>query len=224
MYATSQTTQETYNEWKNRQNQSPTCQKETRYYSEQRDKQYYSSSLYSDCDQNPYNRFSDRTSYKSAGSEYHKCACQNTPTVKDIYSMMQIQNEQMKFLLETIQKLLVTVLSNQQTHHKCCCSENPHSKKDEDLKKSELLTKDNSEDCQLKKYNQLEKPQARIKKNKIIQKKNEPNKISNNFNKINVIPQSQNIQKTKVTECDNSTNKEDNKINKEKTYSIARYV
>lgn len=224
-YATSQTTQETYNEWKNRQNHSPTRHKETRYYNELRGKQYYGSSSYSDCDQNPSNRFSDRTSYKSAGSEYHKCACQNTPTVKDIYNMMQVQNDQIKFLLETIQKLLVTVLSNQQTQHKCCCVEQIHCKKDDNLKKTELLTEEVVEDCQLKKCeNQQEKSQTSLKNNETVLKKNKPNRISKDFNKSNIIPVTKCKPKNpKVTECDSAINKKD-KTEKERTYSVARYV
>ncbi|XP_060852790.1 uncharacterized protein LOC132930764 [Rhopalosiphum padi] len=221
-YINSQNTHETYSEWKNRQNRSPPVHKDTRYY-EPRNKQYYGSSSYSDCDQNPYGHFSDKMSYKS-GSECHKCACQNTPTVKDIYSMMQLQNEQMKFLLETIQKLLVTVLSNQQTQHKCCCSENGQCKKDNDSKTTEVFKNDlTQEKCpsQYSHSNHSEKLQTNLKKSETVQKKT---KTKQNL-KYSGKPDITSIEKEKPkipvnTRCDNSKDEKDNTKEKERRYSI----
>ncbi|XP_029346844.1 uncharacterized protein LOC100167866 isoform X1 [Acyrthosiphon pisum] len=220
-YTNSPSSHETYSEWKNRQNRSPPVHKETRYY-EPRDKQYYGSSSYSDCE-NPYSRFSDKISYKS-GSDYHKCACQNTPTVKDIYNMMQLQNDQMKFLLETIQKLLVTVLSNQQNQHKCSCSENGHCKRDNDSKTTEVLKKDVIQkelNSQHSKDNNTEKPQTNLKKTEIVQKKNELNKNLKCSGKQDVTSVTKEKEKNPVnTICNNDNDEKDNKKEKERTYSI----
>lgn len=220
-YATNQITQETYSEWKNRQNHSPVL-KETRYF-EPRDKHYYGSSSYSDCDQNPpYSRFSDRMSYKS-DSENHKCNCHNTPTVKDIYNMMQVQNDQMKFILETIQKLLVTVLSNQQNVvHKCCCMKQNHCKHDDGFKTTESIQKNEiHEECQLKTSNdnQTEKPQISLKNDEIVQNKN-----SKHFSKPDTTSDNPKDQPKilKDTKCVNNNDEEDNKKEKERTFSIAR--
>lgn len=227
-YTNSPNSHETYSEWKNRQNRSPPVHKETRYY-EPRDKQYYGSSSYSDCDKNPHSRFSDKMSYKS-GSEYHKCACQNTPTVKDIYNMMQLQNDQMKFLLETIQKLLVTVLSNQQNQHKCCYSENGHCKNNDDSK-TEVFKKDvTQKECnsQHSNDNDIEKPQIDLKKTETVQKKNELNKNLKSSGKNDVTSVTKVKPKNPVnTRCDNSNDEKErreNKKEKERTYSILRYI
>jgi len=225
-YVNSQNSHETYNEWKIRQNRSPPVRKETRYY-EPRDKQYYGSSSYSDCDQNPYSRFSDKISYKS-GSECHKCACQNTPTVKDIYSMMQLQNDQMKFLLETIQKLLVTVLSNQQNQHKCCCSENGHCKKDNDSQTTEVFKKDETQKESLLQHsndNNTEKPPINIKKTETLQKKIESKKNLKCSGKQDVTSVAKEAPTNVVnTRCDNRNDEKDSKKEKERTYSIIRYL
>ncbi|XP_015376584.1 PREDICTED: uncharacterized protein LOC107170885 [Diuraphis noxia] len=221
-YANSQKSHETYNEWKNRQNRSPPVHKETHYY-ESRDKQYYGSSSYSDCDQNPYSRFSDKISYK-AGSDYHKCACQNTPTVKDIYSMMQLQNDQMKLLLETIQKLLVTVLSNQQNQHKCYCCDNGHCKIENDSKTTEVFKNDvTQKECtsQHTSNENTEKPQAYLKKTETIKKKNESNKNLKCSGKPEVTSITKEKPKNPVnTGSDNSNDEKENNKEKERTYSI----
>ncbi|VVC28645.1 Hypothetical protein CINCED_3A009822 [Cinara cedri] len=178
-YATRQSAQETYgsyNEWKNRKT-SP-VNKETRFY-EPREKHSCGSSSFTDCNQNPYNYFTDKVSYDSSNN-YHKCACQNAPTVKDIYNMMQMQNDQIKFLLETVQKLSMT-LSNQQNQHKCCCFLNSHCKNVNDNKPTELLkTSENPVNCQLDKLNDnsTEKPLNSLKKGKSVPEKNESNKGS----------------------------------------------
>lgn len=221
-YASSHSTQETYSEWKERQNRSP-IHKEPRLY-DSREKHYYGSSTYSDGDQNPYSHFSDRASYKSS-SDYHKCACQNAPTVKDIYNMMQIQNDQIKFLLETIQTLLVTVLSNQQTNHKCCCFNNGNLKKNDDLKPTKMSkANDVIEEHQSQNSNdgQKEKPQNTFKKiNKTVPKKNESNKSSKCINKI---PVTKNKSKSpEGSKCSNDVD-ENNKKETERTYSIGRYI
>lgn len=225
-YTNSQNTHETYSEWKNRQNCTPPIHKDTRYY-EPRDKQYYGSSPYSDCHQNPYNHFSDKISYKS-GSEYHKCTCQNTPTVKDIYNMMQLQNDQIKFLLETIQKLLVTVLSNQQIQHKCCCSENGHCKKDNNSKTTEAFKNDLTREKCPTKYsydNHTEKQQTNLKKSEAVQKKNEPNQNVKYSDKPDITSVMKEKPKIPVdTRCDKSKDEETNTKEKEKTYSIIRYM
>lgn len=218
-YTSSQTTQETYGEWKHRQNRSP-IHKEIHYY-EPRDKNYYGSSSYSDCDQNPYGRLSDRTSYKS-GSECHKCSCQNTPTVKDIYSMMQVQNEQIKFILETIQKLLLTVLTNQQSQHKCC-SENSHHKKSDDFTTVKISKKNDvqeefpsqiSVDTEVENTTRIDK-----KKDEIVPKKNELDKsLTKPVVSSATKDKPKNLSK-KVSKCRNNNEKK-----KERTYSIARYV
>lgn len=221
-YTNSQNTHETYSEWKNRQNCTPPIHKDTRYY-EPRDKQYYGSSPYSDCHQNPYSHFSDKVSYKS-GSECHKCACQNTPTVKDIYSMMQLQNDQIKFLLETIQKLLVTVLSNQQNQHKCCCSENGHCKKDNDSKTTEVFKNDLTQEKYPPRYshdNHTEKQQTNLKKSEVVQKKNKPNLNLKYSGKPDITSVTKEKPKIPVdTRCDKSKDEENNTKEKEKTYSI----
>ncbi|XP_025204567.1 uncharacterized protein LOC112601267 [Melanaphis sacchari] len=220
-HTNSQNTHETYSEWKNRQNRSPPVYKDTRYY--EPNKQYYGSSSYSDCDQNPYGRFSDKNSYKS-GCEYHKCACQNTPTVKDIYSMMQLQNDQMKFLLETIQKLLVTVLTNQQNQHKCCCSENGHYKKVNDSKSTEVLEKEQAQEKCPSQYvhnNHTEKLQTNSKKSETVQKKNEPNQNVKYSDKPDITPVIKQKPKNSVsTRCDNSKDEKVNTKEKERTYSV----
>uniref|UniRef100_A0A2S2PE29 Uncharacterized protein n=1 Tax=Schizaphis graminum TaxID=13262 RepID=A0A2S2PE29_SCHGA len=225
-YINSQNTHETYSEWKNRQNRSPPVHKDTRYY-EPHNKQYYGSSSYNNCDQNPYGHFSDKMSYKSS-SECHKCACQNTPTVKDIYSMMQLQNEQMKFLLETIQKLLVTVLSNQQTQHKCCCSENGHCKKDNDSKTTEMFKNDlTQEKCpsQHSHSNNSEKLQTNLKKSETVQKKTKPKQNLKYSDKPNITSIEKEKPKTPVnTRSDNSKDEKENTKEKERTYSIIRYM
>lgn len=222
-YANNQTSHETYSEWKNRQNRSSPVLKETHNY-DPHNKQYYGTSSYSDCDQNPYNHFSDKMSYKS-GSDCHTCRCQNTPTVKDIHSMMQLQNDQIKFLLETIQKLLVTVLSNQQIQHKCCCSENGHCKKVNDSKTTEMLKKDETQ----KEFpplrsndNHSEKPQINFKETESVQKKTETNKNLKYCGKSDATKEKP---KTPVnTKCGNSHDEKNNKKEKEKTYSIIRYI
>lgn len=202
--------------------------KETRYY-ETRGKPYYGSSTYSDCDQNACNRFSDRVSYKSSG-ECHKCVCQNAPTVKDIYNMMQIQNDQMKFLLETIQKLLVTVLSNQQNQHKCCCFDNGHCKNSNNFKMTESSkTNEVQEQCQLQSTNndQTEKQQqqqANLKKtDQIAHKKIELNKTSKGHSN----PDSKTLAskgKRINAHAFKCVNGNDKKKETERTYSIGRYV
>lgn len=140
--------------------------------------------------------------------------------------MMQVQNDQMKFLLETIQKLLVTVLSNQQSQHKCCCFEKNHCKNDGNLKKTELLTKEIVEDCRQQNCdNQPEKPQTSLKNNEIPQKKSETNKRSKDVIKSNITPVTKDKPTNpKITRCDSGTNDEDNKIEKERTYSVVRYI
>lgn len=229
-YAISQTTQETYSEWKNRQNRSPLL-KET-LYREPREKHYYASSAFSDCDQNPYSRFSDRMSYKSS-SECQKCAGQSTPTVKDIYNMMQMQNDQMKFLLETIQKLLVTVLSNQQNQHKCCCFEKNYCKQNNDFKTSELFKKTEilTNECQLPNNNNnnlTDKPQNILKKDESVPKNNEPNENLKCINKPDVntkMPAVKNKpQSPVVAKCDNNNDEKDTSKEKERTYSVVRYI
>lgn len=223
-YTNSQNTHETYSEWKNRQNCTPPIHKHTHYY-EPRDKQYYGSSPYSDGHQNPYSHFSDKISYKS-GSDCHKCTCQNTPTVKDIYSMMQLQNDQIKFLLETIQKLLVTVLSNQQNQHKCCCSENCHCKKDNNSKTTEVFKNDLAQEKYTSKYsldNRTEKQQTNLKKS--VQSKNEPNQNLKCSSKPDITSVTKEKPKIPVdTKCDKSKDEENNPKEKEKTYSIIRYM
>jgi hypothetical protein len=220
-YATSKTTPETYSEWKNRQNRSP-IHKETNYY-EQRDKPCYGSSSYSDCDQIPYSRYSERMPYNS-DRECHKCVHQNSPTVKDIYSLMQMQSDQIKFLLETIQKLLVTVLSNQQNQHKhCCCFENNQSKISDDSNKAEILKKnDTKKKCQLNHSNDnhTNKILPNLKNEELLQKKNKPNKRSNSVGTIDTTSRSKDKPKTsKII----SNNEEVDKKEKERTFSIARY-
>lgn len=223
--SSSKTTHETYSEWKNRQNRSP-IHRETNYY-EPRDKHCYGSSSYSDCDQIPYSNYSERMPNKS-GSECHKCAYQSTPTVKDIYSLMQMQSDQMKFLLETIQKLLVTVLSNQQNQHKCCCFENSHCKKNDDLKKSEVLKiNDTQKECHLKHSNDNHtiKSSSDLKKEELVQNKNEPNRRSNSVGISNTTSTSKDKPKnTKISKCDtnNSNDVKVDKKEKERTFSIAR--
>lgn len=167
-------------------------------------------------------------SYKS-GSDYHKCGCQNTPTVKDIYSMMQLQNDQMKFLLETIQKLLVTVLSNQQNQHKiCCCSENGHCKKENFSKTTEVFKKDVTQKEFTSQHtydDNTEKPQANLKKIETVQKKNESNKNLKCSGKPDVTTVTKEKPKNPVnTRSDNSNDEKENKKEKEKTYSIIRYI
>lgn len=224
-YTSSHTTQETYSEWKQRQNRSP-IHKEPRYY-DSREKHYYGSSMYSDCDQNPYGRFSDKASYKS-GSDCHKtCACQNAPTVKDIYNMMQIQNDQIKFLLETIQTLLVTVLSNQQTHHKCCCSNN--GKNNDSFKATELAkTNDIPKEHQSQNSNdvQKEQPQTTLQKtDKLTRSKNVSNKRSKGVNKTDKTPITKNKPKSpESSQCNGDVNEKSNKKETERTYSTGRYT
>lgn len=221
---TSITTQETYSEWKSRQNRSP-IRKETNYY-EPRDKYCYVSSSYSDCDQIPYGRYSERMPYKSS-SECHKCTYQNSPTIKDIYSLMQMQSDQMKFLLETIQKLLVTVLSNQQNQHKCCCSENGQCKNNNDLNKSEMLRKNDTEKEGELKYsndNHTNKPSSDLKKNEFIEQKNETNKRSTSVGKVDITSVSKDKpKKSKNIKCNKKNDEKVDKKEKERTFSIARY-
>jgi len=166
-------------------------------------------------------------SYKS-GSDYHKCACQNTPTVKDIYSMMQLQNDQMKFLLETIQKLLVTVLSNQQNQHKCCCPGNGHCKKENYSKTTEVFKKDvTQKECtsQHTYDDNTEKTQANLKKTETVQKKNESNKNLKCSGKPDVTTVTKEKPKNPVnTRSDNNNDEKESKKEKEKTYSIIRYI
>ncbi|XP_050423421.1 SCL-interrupting locus protein homolog isoform X2 [Adelges cooleyi] len=223
---TSRKTQETYNEWKCRQNRSP-VRRENHYY-EPREKPYSSTSSY-DYDHYTYNRFSDnqRSSYKSE-SECHKCSCQNTPTVKDIYSMMQMQNDQMKFLLETIQKLLVTVLANQQTSHKCCCSERENCKKDISIYKDNFMPNKNlnQSETSSNKYNEIqvqEKPHVfktndnNLKPN--ITENGSKQYTSKSSNKAS--KQDENTKNPKDLKSDDPHLKKDSKKEKiEKAYSI----
>lgn len=233
-YATKQSVQETYgsyNEWKNRKT-SP-VQKETRYY-EQRDKPSCGSSSYTEYDHNPYSRFTDKTSYKSS-SDYHKCTCQNTPTVKDIYNMMQIQSDQIKFLLETVQKLSMTLLSSQQNQPKCCCYVNSHCQNVNNNKPIELIkTIETPSECQLDNLNAnlTKKPQISINKDEIVPEKNIPNKGSKQ-------PESIFLPKDRPKQLDNISlfkdrpkqqiirkvddNEKDNKKEKKRTNSAARY-
>lgn len=218
-YAASHTTQETYSEWKHRQNRLPS-HKEVRCY-EPQNKNYYGSSSYSDCDQNPYGRFSDRTSYKS-GSECHKCSCQNTPTVKDIYGMMQVQNEQIKFILETIQKLLLTVLSNQQNQHKCCYSENVHHEKSDNFTSAKVSKKKDMQEefpSQNNVDNKVESTRIGTKKEETVQKKKELDKCL-----TKPVRTSATIDKPKTLNVSISRNSNEKKREnqKERTYSIAR--
>lgn len=172
-------------------------------------------------------------SFKS-GSECHKCTCQDTPTVKDIYAMMQMQNDQIKFLLETIQKLLATVLSNQQSQHKCCYFEKEHYKQDDHLKTTELIknTETETKECQSQNSNSnlTDKPQASLKIDKSMQEKNELNKSSKCVNKPDVKSKTSatkdKLRNPLVTQCGNDKNEQDlsKEKEKEKTYSIARYL
>lgn len=218
MFTTNHTTRETYSEWKNRQNRSPICN-ETRY--EPRDKNYYGTLSY-DYDHNPYSRISDNVSHKII-NDYHKCACQNTPTVRDIYNMMQLQNDQMKFLLETIQKLLVSVLSNQQNQHKCCCFEHGYCKKDDNLKNTEFLKKNNTqEESELQNSvdDHLEKSQINLKKNEENLKMSESNNSAKPVIKPNIT--TTNEEQPKSTEVIKCSNKKINIKEKETTYSVVR--
>lgn len=141
---------------------------------------------------------------------------------------MQVQNDQIKFLLETIQKLLVTVLSNQQNVHKCCCIEHSRCKQGDDFK-TELIQKNEiHEKCQLKNSNdnQTEKPQISLKNDEIVQNKNELNKNSKRLNKPDVVSDKPKDQPkiSTVTKCGTNNDEKDNKKEKERTYSIARYL
>lgn len=220
-HTSNQITQETYNEWKNRQN--PPMYKEPRYY-ESRDKHYYGSSAFCESDQNPYGRFSDRMSYKSS-SDYHKCACQNSPTVKDIYNMMKIQNDQTKCILETIHKLLATVLSKQENQHKCCCSMNNHCFKSDNVKTTKSLEKNETQEkYQSNNSNdkQIEKPPSSLKNDEIIQKKNEPTTCSKCACKPDNLSETKDkSKKPRIVKCNNVNNE---KKEKERTYSIQRYI
>lgn len=225
-YPTSKTTQETYSEWKNRQNRSP-IHKEANYY-EQRDKYCYGSSSYSDCDQIPYSRYSERVPYKS-DSECHKCAHQNSPTVKDIYTLMQMQSDQIKFLLETIQKLLATVLSNQQNQHKhCCCFENNQCKKNDDSNKEDILRKNDTEEeeCQLNQsnINHTNNLPPDFKNEEFLEKKKEPSKKTNSLGTTDKTSRSKNkLKASKIIKCNSNNNEKVDKKEKERTFSIARY-
>lgn len=169
-------------------------------------------------------------SYKS-GSECHKCAGQNTPTVKDIYNMMQMQNDQMKFLLETIQKLLVTVLSNQQNQHKCCCFEKNYCKQNNGFKTSELLkdTETQTYDCQLSNSNDnlIDKPQNILKEDKSVPENNQPNTNSKLINKPDAKSEMHTTKNKprnpSVAKGDNNNEKNISK-EKERTYSVVRYI
>lgn len=219
-HTTNQITQETYSEWKNRQNRP--IYNEPRYY-EPRDKHYYGSSAFSESDQNPHGRFSDRMSYKS-GSDYHKCACQNSPTVKDIYNMMKVHNDQTKCILETIHKLLATVLSKQENQHKCCCSMN-HCFKRDNVKTIEISEKNEIQEKYPSKNSndkQIEKPPSSLKNDEIIQKKNEPTKCSKcSYKPDNTSETKDKSKKPMTIKCNNSNNE---KKEKERTYSIQRYI
>lgn len=170
-------------------------------------------------------------SYKS-GSECHKCAGQSTPTVKDIYNMMQMQNDQMKFLLETIQKLLVTVLSNQQNQHKCCCFEKNYCRQNNDFKASEMFKKTETltNECPLPYCNNnlTDKPQNILKKDESVPENNEPNENSKCINKPDVnskMPAAKNkSQNPLVAKSDNSNDEKDTSKAKERTYSVLRFV
>lgn len=182
-------------------------------------------------DQNPYSRFSDKISYKSE-SECHKCACENSPTVKDIYNMMQLQNDQIKFLLETVQKLLVTVVTYQPNQHKCCCFEHEHCKKNDSSKTTKLFQKNETrKECVLENSTELlshtEKPHTSLNKNENKQKENESNKNSISLIKSNIAPVTQEESKnTRATKCISSDNRDkiNNSKEKERTYSVVRYV
>lgn len=218
-YATRQSAQETYgsyNEWKNRKT-SP-VHKETRYY-EPRNKHSYGSPAYSDCDQNPYNRFTDKISYKSS-NDYHNCACQNTPTVKDIYIMMQMQNEQIKFLLETVQKLSITLLSNQQNQHKCCCFINSHCQNLNNIKPTVSKTSETPAECELDHF--TEKPQTSLKKDKNIPGKNESNKGSKLNKSDNILVSKDKVKQQVIRKVSDS--EKDNQHERERANSAARYI
>lgn len=139
---------------------------------------------------------------------------------------MQIQNDQIKFLLDTIQKLLVTILSNQQNQYKCCCFKNNQCKKDNDYKTSELIknVNDTQEGCQLQHSdNNIGKTQIDLEINDIVQKKNEQtiSKCSNKQNIKSVTTDKPKI--LKVSKHNKSNNATINIKEKERTYSVARY-
>jgi len=142
--------------------------------------------------------------------------------------MMQLQNDQMKFLLETIQTLLATILSNQQNQHKCCCSENSHCKKENDSKTTVVFKKNETQkECtsQHTYDDNAEKPQANFKKTEIIQNKNESNKIFKCSGKPDVTTVTKEKPRNQENaRCDNSNDEKENKKEKERTYSIIRYI
>lgn len=143
--------------------------------------------------------------------------------------MMQIQNDQIKFLLETIQKLLVTILSNQQNPHKCCCFKNNQCKKSDDEITTEFIKNknDTQEGCQLQNVNNdhIEKPQIDLKNNNIIQEKNEQSTISKCSKKQNIkIVANDKPKISNISKRNNSDDATDNIKEKEKTYSVARYI
>lgn len=144
--------------------------------------------------------------------------------------MMQIQNDQMKFLLETIQKLLVTMLSNQQNQHRCCCFDNGHCKNSNNFKMTESSkTNEVQEEChsQSTKDDQTEKPQqqqANLKKtDKIAHTKIELNKSSNGHSNPNgkTLAFKDKHTNSQAFKCDNG---KDKKKETERTYSIERYI
>lgn len=169
-------------------------------------------------------------SYKS-GSECHKCAGQSTPTVKDIYNMMQMQNDQMKFLLETIQKLLVTVLSNQQHQHKCCCFEKNYCKQNNDFKTSDVCKKTEiqTNECPLSCFNNNvpDKPQNILKKDESVPENNKSNENSKLIDTSDVNskrPAAKNIsQNPLAAKSDNDNVEKDTSKAKERTFSVIRY-
>lgn len=140
---------------------------------------------------------------------------------------MQIQSDQMKFLLETIQKLLVTVLSNQQNPHKCCCFENNQCKKSDDFKAPEFFKNmnDSQEKCQLQNYNDnnTEKQQTNVKTDDVVQDKTEQNIKSKCSIKQNITSVKNKPKNSKVYKCDKNNDEKDIK-EKETICSALRYM
>lgn len=140
---------------------------------------------------------------------------------------MQLQNEQIKFLLENMQKMLVTVLSNQQSQNKCCCfNTNNHCVKNNDFNSSKLLkSNETQERSQLQNPNdvQTEKLQTNVqnKDEKMLNKNPKCGGKLDNITPVTV----ENPKKSQTTKCNGCDNSEkDSKKEKERTYSVVRYI
>lgn len=143
---------------------------------------------------------------------------------------MQIQNDQIKFLLETIQKLLGTMLSNQQNQHRCCCFDNGHCKNSNNFKMTESSkTNEVQEESQLRstkddQTEQQQQQQANLKKtDKIAHKKIKLNKNSKGHSNPNgkTLASKDKCTNPQAFKC---VNGKDKKKETERTYSIGRYI